>query len=77
MYVGLPRFHETFFGGVAGLQTTSETVFKKCLEGDDPLFSAGWRGWPKDAIQDSVLAWFAELSDKLAALAGEQKLAPT
>ncbi|KAL6866710.1 hypothetical protein J3F83DRAFT_740900 [Trichoderma novae-zelandiae] len=69
MHIGLPRFHETFFGSVAGLQAASEAVFKECVEGDSPLFSDGWRGWPRDARQDDVLSWFAQLSDELAALA--------
>ncbi|KAK0715333.1 hypothetical protein B0H67DRAFT_634722 [Lasiosphaeris hirsuta] len=65
MYVGLPRFHEAFFGRVAGLKTTSEAIFKKCMEGGEPLFSNGWSGWPTDANQDHVLSWFAELNEKL------------
>ncbi|UKZ74028.1 hypothetical protein TrVFT333_001682 [Trichoderma virens FT-333] len=32
MHVGLPRFHEVFFGDVAGLQAASEAVFDKCQE---------------------------------------------
>ncbi|QYS93445.1 Pkinase_fungal domain-containing protein [Trichoderma simmonsii] len=32
MYVGLPRFHEIFFGDVAGLEAASEAVFDKCQE---------------------------------------------
>ncbi|KAH7009376.1 uncharacterized protein B0I36DRAFT_378583 [Microdochium trichocladiopsis] len=77
MYVGLPRFHETFFGRVADLTTASEAVFKKCMEGGEPLFSNGWSGWPKDANQDDVLSWFAELSEKLATLAEDYKSIPT
>ncbi|KAK0704195.1 hypothetical protein B0T21DRAFT_397094 [Apiosordaria backusii] len=77
MYVGLPRFHETFFGQVADLQTASEAVFKKCKEGGESLFSNGWSGWPRDANQDDVLSWFAELSEKLAALAEDYKSIPT
>ncbi|RYP42430.1 hypothetical protein DL768_010339 [Monosporascus sp. mg162] len=69
LYVGLPRFRETFFGSVTGLETASKAVFKKYLEGSDPLFKEGWRGWPQDANQDDVLSWFADLSDKLAKLA--------
>jgi hypothetical protein len=63
MYVGLPRFHEIFFGRVAGLETASEAVFKKCMEGSEPLFDNGWSGWPTDANQDGVLTWFAEMSE--------------
>ncbi|KAK3347077.1 hypothetical protein B0T25DRAFT_592995 [Lasiosphaeria hispida] len=60
MYVGLPRFHEAFFGRVAGLEIVSEAIFKKCMEGSEPLFSNGWSGWPTDANQDHILSWFAE-----------------
>ncbi|KAF3768220.1 hypothetical protein M406DRAFT_109223 [Cryphonectria parasitica EP155] len=77
LYVGLPQFHEAFFGRVAGLKTASEAVFKKCTEGSEPLFSNGWSGWPRDANQNGVLSWFAELNEKLAILAEECKLAPT
>jgi len=69
LYVGLPRFRETYFGRVADLETASEAVFKKCLEGSEPLFSDGWSGWPQDANQDDVLSWFADLCEKLAAFA--------
>ena len=77
MYVGLPRFYETFFGRVADLRTASEAVFEKCKEGSESLFSDGWSGWPKDANQDDVLSWFAELSEKLATLAEDYKSIPT
>lgn len=77
MFVGLPRFHETFFGQVADLQTASKAVFKKCIEDGESLFSNGWSGWPRDANQDDVLSWFAELSEKLATLAEDYKSIPT
>ncbi|KAK7420129.1 hypothetical protein QQZ08_010543 [Neonectria magnoliae] len=77
MYVGLPGFHKAFFGRVAGLETASEAVFKKCMEGSEPLFSNGWSGWPTDANQDDVLSWFAELNEKLATFAEEYKSPPT
>ncbi|KAK3384287.1 hypothetical protein B0T24DRAFT_516412, partial [Lasiosphaeria ovina] len=77
LYVGLPRFHEAFFGRVAGLKIASEAVFKKCMEGSEPLFSNGWSGWPTDANQDDVLSWFAELNEKLAIFAEEYKSTPT
>ncbi|KAM7182691.1 hypothetical protein V8F33_014103 [Rhypophila sp. PSN 637] len=79
MYVGLRNFHEAFFGGVAGLETASKAVFKKCIEVNNPHFRAdeGWRGWPEDANQDRVLAWFADLSENLAAFAKDYKSTPT
>ncbi|KAH8748986.1 hypothetical protein F5883DRAFT_508959 [Diaporthe sp. PMI_573] len=73
MYVDLPRFCKTFFSGVAGLEAASEAVFQKCREGDSPLFNKGWSGWPKDANQDDVLSWFADLNEKLVAFAEEYK----
>ncbi|KAM5361111.1 hypothetical protein ACJZ2D_013322 [Fusarium nematophilum] len=73
MYVGLHNFHDAYFGGVAGLETTSQAFFKQCLEGGDPLFQDGWKGWPKDANQDDVLIWFADFSEKLEAFADGHK----
>ena len=77
MYVGLPRFYETFFGRVADLGTASEAVFEKCKEGSEPLFSDGWSGWPEDANQDHVLSWFSELSERLATFAEDYRSIPT
>ncbi|KAH7025306.1 uncharacterized protein B0I36DRAFT_417596 [Microdochium trichocladiopsis] len=69
LYIGLPRFCETYFGRVAGLERAAEAVFKECKGGSNPLFHEGWSGWPKDANQDDVLSWFAGLCEKLAAFA--------
>ncbi|KAI8648265.1 Non-specific serine/threonine protein kinase [Fusarium keratoplasticum] len=69
MYVGLRHFHNTYFGGVVGLDAVSEAFFDQCIEGSDPLFEDGWKGWPEDANQDDVLSWFSDFSDKLAAFA--------
>ncbi|KAM9877600.1 serine threonine-protein kinase sgk2 [Verticillium dahliae] len=69
MYVGLPGFHEAYFGGVVGLDTASQAIFQKCEEGSCPLFRKGWTGWPNDANQDGVLSWFADISQNLAAFA--------
>ncbi|KAK4137726.1 hypothetical protein BT67DRAFT_119307 [Trichocladium antarcticum] len=77
LYVGLHRFHETYFGGVVGLEAASKAVFRRCTEGSNPLFREGWSGWPKDANLDDVLDWFADLSEKLAVLAEDYKLIPT
>jgi hypothetical protein len=38
LYVGIRRFHETYFGQVAGLESASEAVLKQCMEGSSPLF---------------------------------------
>ena len=77
LYVGLRHFRETYFGGVTGLEVASKAVFKKCMEGSNPLFSEGWSGWPKGANQDDVLSWFADLSEKLAVFAEDCESTPT
>ncbi|KAH7016041.1 uncharacterized protein B0I36DRAFT_425519 [Microdochium trichocladiopsis] len=76
LYVGLPRFCETYFGRVAGLETAAAAVFKECMGGSSPLFNKGWIGWPKDANQDDVLSWFADLCEKLAAFAEHHRSNP-
>ncbi|KAL7926153.1 hypothetical protein ACQKWADRAFT_281902 [Trichoderma austrokoningii] len=69
MHVGLREFQDTYFGGISDLATASDAAFKKCMEGDDPLYQNSWRGWPVDAKEDGVLSWISELSEKLAAFA--------
>ncbi|KEZ45484.1 hypothetical protein SAPIO_CDS1802 [Scedosporium apiospermum] len=71
--VALPDFYECFFGDVADLELVSQAVFEKCMEGRNPLYSEGWRGWAANANQEDVLTWFAELSENLAAFAEEYK----
>ncbi|KAJ5982392.1 hypothetical protein N7451_012492 [Penicillium sp. IBT 35674x] len=71
LYVGLPHFRTTFFGGVSGLQTGSEAVFRRCMEGSDPLYVEGRKGWPSDANQEKVLSWFADLSEKLTTISAD------
>ncbi|KAL3584588.1 hypothetical protein FPOAC2_14368 [Fusarium poae] len=77
MYVGVRHFHNAYLGGVAGLDAASQAFFKQCVEGSDPLFEDGWKGWPRDANQDDVLSWFADFSDKLATFAGSHGSIPT
>ncbi|EKJ73080.1 hypothetical protein FPSE_06693 [Fusarium pseudograminearum CS3096] len=74
--VGLPNFHNTYFGSVADLETTSQAFFSHCLVGSEPFFKDGWRGWPKDAKQDDVLSWFADFNDKLMSFAADRKSNP-
>ncbi|KAL7796518.1 serine/threonine-protein kinase Sgk2 [Trichoderma ceciliae] len=69
LYVGLPGFRKAFFGRVENLEERSNIVFQMCKDGSDPLFHEGWKGWPKDANQDSVLKWFTDVTAKLAAFA--------
>lgn len=72
LYAGLPNFYEAFFGGVSNIKTTSEVVFQKCQEGENPLFgNDGWTGWPSDAKEADVLAWFNGLIPKLEAASSD------
>ena len=62
-YMGIPSLYKAFFRGVEGLKEASAIIFKKCKEGDNPLYTkkGGWRNWPKSAEQDNVLEWFNNL----------------
>lgn len=79
MYIDTPGFYAAFFGGVADLETASKVVFKKCREGSNPLYSeeSGWDGWPKDAKQEDVLSWIAQMSEQFAKFAEDHKSSQT
>ncbi|KAK7421733.1 hypothetical protein QQZ08_009821 [Neonectria magnoliae] len=78
LHVGLPNFCDTFFGGVPDLEAVSAAVFRKCTEGDNPLYgSEGWSGWPTGAKESDVLAWFSDLIPKLETFAGDRNSIPT
>ncbi|PHH59413.1 hypothetical protein CDD81_3223 [Ophiocordyceps australis] len=70
LYIGLPNFHQAFFGfgNVPDLNTVSKAIFRKCTEGEDALFQNGWTGWPTSAQESEVLAWLGGLIPKLEAL---------
>lgn len=76
LYTGLPLFQKAFFAGVPELDAVADDVFRKCLEGDSPLFTNGWSGWPVPANETDVLAWFDKLIPKLEALAGSRIPSP-
>ncbi|KID81451.1 serine/threonine-protein kinase Sgk2 [Metarhizium guizhouense ARSEF 977] len=65
LYVGLPNFHKSFFGDIPELDMVSEAVFRKCTEGDSPLFKEGWSGWPAGAKESDVLTWIGDLISQL------------
>ncbi|KAH8651721.1 serine/threonine-protein kinase Sgk2 [Ilyonectria robusta] len=78
LYVGLSNFCEIFFSGVPDIGAAAATIFRKCAEGDNPLFgSQGWKGWPTGAKESDVLTWFGDLIPKLEAFAGDCNLIPT
>ncbi|KJZ68575.1 hypothetical protein HIM_12037 [Hirsutella minnesotensis 3608] len=72
LYVGLPNFHKAFFGYVPDLDMVSEAVFRRCTEGDNPLFKDGWNGWLAGAKESDVLTWFGGLIPKLEEFAGDR-----
>jgi len=56
LYIGIPSLYKAFFRGVEGLKEASAAVFKKCKEGDNPLYAKdGWRNWPKGEKKRGVL----------------------
>jgi hypothetical protein len=57
LYIEIPGLYKVFFRGVKGLKEISTTIFKKCKEGDNPLYTkkGGWRNWPKSTEQDNIL----------------------
>lgn len=55
MYMGLPKFWDTYFGGIDDLEMATEAFFKQCVKGPSPLFENGWTGWPTDAGEDDIL----------------------
>lgn len=65
MYVDVPEFHEAFFGRIPELETASKSIFQKCTQGKQPLFRQGWKGWPEDAKEDSVLSWLADVFEHI------------
>ncbi|KAG8407789.1 hypothetical protein J3459_022550 [Metarhizium acridum] len=67
LQVGLPNFHESFFGDIPELNVVSEAVFRKCTEGNSPLFKEGWSGWPAGAKESDVLTWIGGLIPQLEA----------
>ncbi|KAK1471304.1 hypothetical protein CABS01_16390 [Colletotrichum abscissum] len=72
MYVGLPGFRDAYFGSLAGLEAASKEFFDQCLDSNDPFFQDGWKGWPQDANEKSVLEWLADFVKKLALFAKTQ-----
>lgn len=75
--VDVCQLHDAYFRGVAGLDTASEAVFNKCLEGNDPLFgSQGWSGWPPGAEEAHVLTWLGKLIPTLEEFAGDRGSTP-
>ncbi|EHK17632.1 uncharacterized protein TRIVIDRAFT_214149 [Trichoderma virens Gv29-8] len=66
MYVNVPNFRQLYFGLDSHI---AALVLERCTQGDDPLFSERWNGWPQNPEESHVLAWFSNLNTKLVELA--------
>ena len=40
-YIGIPGLYKAFFREVEGLKEVSAIIFKKCKEGNNPLYAKG------------------------------------
>ncbi|KAJ5111761.1 kinase [Penicillium alfredii] len=76
LYVGLHNFHKAFFGNVPDLDMVFEAIFRRCTEGNNPLFKDRWSGWLAGAKESDVLTWFVDLIPKLEAFAGDRISTP-
>ncbi|KXH69385.1 hypothetical protein CSAL01_07730 [Colletotrichum salicis] len=63
MYVGLPGFRDAYFERLDGLEAASKEVFDQCLDSCEPVFQNGWKEWPRDPNEKSVLEWLADTSN--------------
>ncbi|GAP91775.1 putative serine threonine-protein kinase [Rosellinia necatrix] len=73
----VPGFCNTYFSRVPGLGAAHKSVFKKCMQGPNPLFGdKGWRGWPQSLNQYLVLEWFSGVVKKLSIFAEEYETTP-
>ena len=41
LYIEIPGLYKAFFGEVEGFKEASAIIFKKCKEGDNPLYTKG------------------------------------
>ena len=56
LYIEISSLYKAFFREVEGLKKASTIIFKKCKEGDNPLYiKGGWRDWLKSTKQDNIL----------------------
>jgi hypothetical protein len=62
IYVGLPNFHNIYFGRVPELETASEEFYKLYYESYGLLFHNGRTGRLKDVKQEDVVSCFIEIN---------------
>ncbi|KAH0562893.1 hypothetical protein GP486_002515 [Trichoglossum hirsutum] len=67
LYIDIPDFFDAFFSELTSLELVAEAVFRKCKEGENPLYKdregGSWCDWPEDAQEEKVLQWFKEWID--------------
>ena len=75
--MGISSLYKAFFREVEGLKEVSAAIFKKCKEGDNPLYAKGGQcNWPKSVEQDNVLEWFNNLIKLFLGFTKEYRYAP-
>ncbi|OGM50853.1 hypothetical protein ABOM_000792 [Aspergillus bombycis] len=76
IYIGVQGFYEAYFGDIDTLEEAGATVFRKCQEGDNPLFTVdGWRDWPEGAKERDVLDWLSAWVNQIRGVASEEGFA--
>ncbi|KAL6695058.1 hypothetical protein J3F84DRAFT_395316 [Trichoderma pleuroticola] len=68
IHVNVANFRQAYFP-IDSLDHVAALVLEHCTQGDDPLFSDGWTGWPQNPEEKRVFAWFSKLNEKLVQLA--------
>ncbi|KAH0562855.1 hypothetical protein GP486_002528 [Trichoglossum hirsutum] len=80
LHIGVSSLFDTFFSEVTNLELVAQAVFKKCQEGENPLYKegegGGWRDWPEDTLEIKVLKWFKDRVDTFLEFAKESGAAP-
>ncbi|GIK06015.1 hypothetical protein Aspvir_010133 [Aspergillus viridinutans] len=72
-YIGVQGFYEAYFGSIEGLEPSGATLFQRCQEGNNPLFTEnGWRDWPTSAKERDVLDWLSSWLKRLRDMATEE-----
>ena len=78
-HVDIPGFFEAFFGDILHLKTASDAVFKKCKEGNNPLYEdimpgvvTGLRGQERSIFFE----WLVKLVDIIFDFVKEQVYYP-
>ena len=72
-------FYDAYFGDIPNLKPAAAAAFRRCTEGDDPMYKEGdgWRQWPRHAEERNVLNWLAELTGRLSNFGNDHRPAGT